>query len=250
MRHLAFTCGLGLLAIGIAVGCVPYTADAVTEPQPTQSPTETVAAKPAVAAAPTDASLCSFSADPTLTTTGASLDAYASQLPTTLRLSQVCHGCGGIEKKPLSLRVHECACGVGPVQRDVYSAWLACSAVADPDGSEWRLDANRAGTAWLGAESRLPAASSPISVQAFAAWAQQAASGGQQVVSLPAGAGGTERFAGAVCAMADEARNVVSVSHTSTRLDVARCRESERVGRVATGTPRLARVPRRARAGR
>lgn len=115
----------------------------------------------------------------------ANAGAQLSHLPVGLRLSQVCHGCGGIEKKPLSLRVHECACGVGPVQRDVYSAWLACSAVPDPEGLEWRLDANRASIAWLGAESRLPAASSPISVQAFAAWAREAASGGRRPPACP-----------------------------------------------------------------
>jgi hypothetical protein len=41
------------------------------------------------------------------------------------KLSQYCHGCGTYLKKPLSLRWHECACGIGPVQRDLYSAFLA-----------------------------------------------------------------------------------------------------------------------------
>ena len=41
------------------------------------------------------------------------------------KFSQLCHGCGTYTKKPLSLRVHQCACGVGPVQRDIYSAFLA-----------------------------------------------------------------------------------------------------------------------------
>jgi hypothetical protein len=37
-------------------------------------------------------------------------------------------------KKPLSLRVHHCACGIGPVQRDLYSAFLAAFLDAsDPD---------------------------------------------------------------------------------------------------------------------
>jgi len=167
----------------------------------------------------------------------ANAGAQVYQLPARLRLSQVCHGCGGIEKKPLSLRVHQCACGVGPVQRDVYSAGLACSAV--PDGtSEWRLDANRAQVAWLGAESRLPAASSPISVQAFAAWAREAANGDHPIASLPT-VGGTERLAGEVRTMTDEARNDVGVCHSLVCLDVASRRESERVGRVATRTPAL-----------
>ncbi len=82
----------------------------------------------------------------------ANAGAQVSQLPTSLRLSQMCHGCGGIKRKPLSLRVHQCECGIGPVQRDVYSAWLACSAVPS-DKLEWRLDANQAALAWLGAES-------------------------------------------------------------------------------------------------
>jgi putative transposase len=88
----------------------------------------------------------------------------------TTRLSQFCHGCGTVERKPLSLRVHECACGVGPVQRDLYSAWLARFAVATsgPQGPVWRLDASRADEAWEGAGSRLPAASRSITVREFA----------------------------------------------------------------------------------
>jgi putative transposase len=41
------------------------------------------------------------------------------------KCSQLCHGCGTYKKKPLSQRLHTCACGVGPVDRDVYSAFLA-----------------------------------------------------------------------------------------------------------------------------
>ena len=40
------------------------------------------------------------------------------------RLSQYCHGCGRYVKKPLSQRWHQCPCGVGPIQRDLYSACL------------------------------------------------------------------------------------------------------------------------------
>jgi hypothetical protein len=48
------------------------------------------------------------------------------EVPTrTTRLSQYCHGCGEQVKKPLSQRWHACLCGVGPVQRDLYSAFLA-----------------------------------------------------------------------------------------------------------------------------
>jgi transposase len=45
---------------------------------------------------------------------------------TTTKLSQYCHGCGRYEKKPLRQRWHHCACGIGPVQRDLYSAFLGC----------------------------------------------------------------------------------------------------------------------------
>lgn len=55
----------------------------------------------------------------------------------TTRLSQVCL-CGCIEKKPLSLRVHKCDCGVGPVPRDPFSGFLARFV------SEDRLDASQA----------------------------------------------------------------------------------------------------------
>jgi len=41
------------------------------------------------------------------------------------KLSQTCHGCEPLRKKKLSERIHSCACGVGPVQRDLYSAYLA-----------------------------------------------------------------------------------------------------------------------------
>jgi hypothetical protein len=49
----------------------------------------------------------------------------------TAKLSQFCHGCGRHVRKPLSQRWHHCACGVGPVQRDLYSAFLAST--LDPD---------------------------------------------------------------------------------------------------------------------
>jgi transposase len=186
----------------------------------------------------------------TLTRKAANAGAQVRQLPAWLRLSQVCHGCGGVERKPLAQRVHTCACGVGPVQRDVYSAWLACMAVPDPEGptdpqgsAEWRLDADQARRAWSGAEPRLPAASSPLSVPEFSAWAREVARGGPRAARLPPERSrrvrGTERLAGKVGAMADEARNVVGVDHVRTRLDVADGRESGRVVRVATRTPSL-----------
>ena len=48
------------------------------------------------------------------------------EVPTrSTKLSQYCHGCGGYIKKKLSERWHHCSCGIGPVQRDLYSAFLA-----------------------------------------------------------------------------------------------------------------------------
>ena len=40
------------------------------------------------------------------------------------RLSQYCHQCGQYHKKARSQRWHRCPCGFGPVQRDLYSAFL------------------------------------------------------------------------------------------------------------------------------
>jgi hypothetical protein len=40
------------------------------------------------------------------------------------KFSQYCHGCRTYTKKPLSQRWHTCECGIGPVQRDLYSAFL------------------------------------------------------------------------------------------------------------------------------
>jgi hypothetical protein len=58
----------------------------------------------------------------TVASTGGTL----SEFPTrTTKLSQYCHGCKTYVKKPLSQRWHHCACGIGPVQRDLYSAFLA-----------------------------------------------------------------------------------------------------------------------------
>lgn len=181
----------------------------------------------------------------------ANADARVRRLPARLRLSQVCHGCGCVARKPLAQRVHECACGVGPVQRDVYSAWLAGMAVpasdeaSAPSGSvapegaaEWRLDVDQARRAWSGAEPRLPTTSSPVSVQAFAAWArQQVARGRPPAARLPTG--GTERLVGAVDAMDDEARNVVGRGPIPFPAGGAASRESVRVVRVATRTPSL-----------
>ena len=72
----------------------------------------------------------------------------------TTKLSQYCHGCEEVVKKPLSQRLHQCPCGIGPVQRDLYSAFLAAYLdPADPIPSCARYAAY-----WEGAEARLQAA--------------------------------------------------------------------------------------------
>ncbi len=47
------------------------------------------------------------------------------------KLSQYCHHCGRYRKKPRSQRWHTCECGCGPVQRDLYAAFLL--AYLEPD---------------------------------------------------------------------------------------------------------------------
>jgi transposase len=68
--------------------------------------------------------------------------------PVRNRLSQVCHNCGRIAKKPLPVRWHECGCGIR-AQRDLYSAFLAMNVVGDD------LDTGQARKAWTGAEQLL-----------------------------------------------------------------------------------------------
>jgi hypothetical protein len=70
------------------------------------------------------------------------------------KLSQFCHGCGACVKKPLWQRWHQCACGLGPVQRDLYAAFLAAflSTAHDvPSCARYQVP-------WEGAEARLRAA--------------------------------------------------------------------------------------------
>ena len=86
-----------------------------------------------------------------------SADALVDEFPThTTRLSQTCHGCGTVAKKPLSQRWHRCKCGV-VAQRDLYSAFLAKCVEGD------RLNADRARREWSeGVDDLLRAALSQI----------------------------------------------------------------------------------------
>ncbi len=85
--------------------------------------------------------------------TVASTGGILTEFPTrTTKLSQYCHGCKEYVKKPLSQRWHECACGIGPVQRDLYSAWLAAY-INPPD-----IIPSIAHEEWEGADLRLKAA--------------------------------------------------------------------------------------------
>ncbi len=75
------------------------------------------------------------------------------EFPTTeTKLSQTCHHCGTVQKKPLSQRTHRCACGV-EMQRDLYSAFLARCV-----GENEVLHVRLARRCWPGAEPLLRAA--------------------------------------------------------------------------------------------
>jgi transposase len=87
----------------------------------------------------------------TVASTGGTLH----EIPTrSTKLSQYCHGCGHCTKKPLSQRLHQCACGIGPMQRDLYAAFLAAyldPADPVPSCAQYVIP-------WEGAEARLRAA--------------------------------------------------------------------------------------------
>jgi hypothetical protein len=77
------------------------------------------------------------------------------EFPThSTKLSQYCHGCRTCVKKPLAQRFHDCPCGIGPVQRDLYSAFLA--AYLDPP--DFLPSSAQYHVYWEGADLRLRAA--------------------------------------------------------------------------------------------
>ncbi len=85
------------------------------------------------------------------------------EVPThSTKLSQYCHGCGTYVKKPLSQRWHQCPCGIGPVQRDLYSAFLAVHL------DRRTLVPSIAQDAWESAEMRLRAAIEDVQQRANA----------------------------------------------------------------------------------
>jgi hypothetical protein len=78
------------------------------------------------------------------------------------KLSQFCHGCGKCVKKPLSQRWHHCTCGVGPVQRDLYSAFLASTL----DQDHLIPSCAQAVIHWEASEARLRAAHERVAQRA------------------------------------------------------------------------------------
>jgi len=71
------------------------------------------------------------------------------------KLSQTCHNCHAVKKKPLSQRWHSCPCGI-EAQRDLYSAFLALHV---ENGS---LDRSQAILAWASADPLLKQAVSRL----------------------------------------------------------------------------------------
>jgi hypothetical protein len=84
----------------------------------------------------------------TVAKTGGSLRTIS---PYRTKLSQYCHGCQTYRKKPLRKRWHQCACGIGPIQRDLYSAFLLAHL------EEAELIPSISQPVWEGAEPRLRA---------------------------------------------------------------------------------------------
>ena len=118
----------------------------------------------------------------------------------TTALSQVCQ-CGRRAKKPLSLRWHECPCGVG-AQRDLYSAHLA-RFVYQTEDQRYLLDAGRAREAWPGAQPPLRAAIEQ---------AKQARKPARGPVARPIPARGQSGSHAPGCGAKAEARDVVGAA--------------------------------------
>jgi putative transposase len=153
----------------------------------------------------------------------ASADAKVDEFPTRpTKLSQTCHGCGKVAKKPLSQRWHVCDCGV-VAQRDLYSAFLA---MCVEDG---RLNVDRAQAAWSGVDALLQAALS----QAAQMNSHQAASGRSLPSSFGLSATDRRQSSSPVQANvnASEAQDVVPPS-------ILMERELEKARRIVR-TPRL-----------
>src|SRR5258708_36754845 len=97
----------------------------------------------------------------TVASTGGTLIEVSTQ---STKLSQWCHGCGVCRKKPLSQRFHQCPCGIGPIQRDLYSASLPAyldPAILIPSCAQYVVP-------WEGAEARLRAAHERVKERANA----------------------------------------------------------------------------------
>lgn len=147
-----------------------------------------------------------------------SAGASVVEFPTrTTRLSQTCHNCGTVAKKPLSQRWHVCDCGVS-AQRDLYSAFLAMCVEGD------RLNAGRACEAWPGVDALLRAALGRIN---------QPASGGSYPTSFGLPAAGRRQSRSPVA-------SGVKVSETQDVVPplIRAGGELERAHRI-TRTPRL-----------
>jgi len=97
----------------------------------------------------------------TVASTGGTLIEVSTR---STKLSQWCHGCGVCRKKPLSQRFHQCPCGIGPIQRDLYSASLPAyldPAILIPSCAQYVVP-------WEGAEARLRAAHERVKERANA----------------------------------------------------------------------------------
>lgn len=133
------------------------------------------------------------------------------------RLSQVCHGCSRYKKKKLSERWHVCSCGIGPVQRDLYSGFL-CLCVKNNG-----LDINQAEMLWSGAKPLLE----------------------QAVSRLNESANGKSRLASFGLSKTAQRQSALSVKDGSMRVDVAdvvrpqKPESREKTGNTAIKTPGL-----------